>query len=111
MDRWQIEVNHREEKTVIGVGQAQVWTQNAVTREPAFAVAAYSLAKLAALEALGPGRSEAYGELAPWYAGPARPSCEDVLQKLRREAYEHPEILAPYGVKITPEGLLTATRA
>ena len=111
LDRWQIEVNHREEKTVIGVGQAQVWTQNAVTREPAFAVAAYSLAKLAALEALGPGRSEAYGELAPWYAGPARPSCEDVLQKLRREAYEHPEILAPYGVKITPEGLLAATRA
>ena len=25
-DRWQIEVNHREEKDFVGVGQAQVWS-------------------------------------------------------------------------------------
>lgn len=111
LDRWQIEVNHREEKTVIGVGQAQVWTKEAVTREPAFAVAAYSLLKLATLQALGPIRTEDYGELPGWYAGSARPSCEDMLQKMRREAWEHPELLEPYGVKITPKGLIAATRA
>jgi hypothetical protein len=37
---WQIEVNHREEKTVIGVNDAQVHTRTAVERAPGFAVAA-----------------------------------------------------------------------
>lgn len=111
LDRWQIEVNHRDEKSLVGVGEAQGWTEQAVTREPAFAVAAYSLMKLAALQALGPTRTAAYGELPAWYAGPTRPSCEDVMQKVRREAWEHPEWLAPYGVNITPEGLVKATRA
>lgn len=111
LDRWQIEVNHREEKTVLGVGQAQVWTKEAVTREPAFAVAAYSLLKLAALQALGPGCPADCVELPAWYAGASRPSCEDLLQKVRREALAHPELLAPFGVQLTPEGLLAATRA
>jgi hypothetical protein len=111
LDRWQIEVNHREEKTVIGVGQAQLRTKESVTREPAFAVAAYSLAKLAALQALGPGHPADYVELPAWYAGAHRPSCEDLLHKMRREAWEHPELLAPYGMHITPEGLIAAIRA
>jgi hypothetical protein len=110
-DRWQIEVNHREEKTVLGVGQAQVSSQSAVEREPGFAVAAYSLLKLATLQALGPTRTADYAELPAWYAGARQPSCEDLLQKVRREAWEHPEVLAPYGVRITPEALVTATRA
>lgn len=110
-DRWQIEVNHREEKTVIGVGEAQVHAQEAVEREPGFAVAAYSLLKLATLQALGPTRTADYAKLPAWYAGARRPSCEDLLQKLRREAWQQPEILAPYGVCITPEALVAATRA
>jgi hypothetical protein len=111
LDRWQIEVNHREEKTVIGVGQAQVRTEASVTREPAFAVAAYSMMKLAALQALGTGRPADCVELPAWYSGASRASCEDLLQKLRREACELPALLAPYGVSITPEGLIAATRA
>ena len=111
LDRWQIEVNHRDEKTVLGVGQAQVWTQKAVEHEPAFAVAAYSLLKLASLQTLGPTRTEAYAELPAWYAGAPRPSCEDLVQKLRQEACQHPELLVPYGVTITPEGLIAALRA
>ena len=110
-DRWQIEVNHRDEKTILGVGQAQVHARQAVEREPGFAVAAYSLLQLATLRALGPQRTEEYGELPAWYAGALRPSCEDQVRKLRREAWQHPEILAPYGVTITPEALVTAARA
>jgi hypothetical protein len=110
-DRWQIEVNHRDEKTVIGVGDAQVHAQSAVERAPAFAVAAYSLLKLATLRALGPTRTPDYPELPAWYAGARRPSCEDMLQKLRREACEHPELTAPWGVQLTPEGLIAACRA
>ena len=40
LDRWQIEVNHREEKDTLGVGQAQVWNEKAVPRQPASMVAA-----------------------------------------------------------------------
>jgi len=110
-DRWQIEVNHREEKTVIGVNDAQVHTQRAVERAPGFAVAAYSLLKLATLQALGPLRTDDYAELPAWYRGARRPSCEDMQQKLRREAWEHPELLAPYGLTLTPEALIAANRA
>ena len=41
--RWEIEVNHRDEKQLIGVGQAQVRSEKAVERVPAFAVASYSM--------------------------------------------------------------------
>lgn len=48
-DRWQIEVNHREEKDTLGVGQAQVRSHNSVPRQPAFVVAAYSAMLLAGI--------------------------------------------------------------
>src|SRR5690606_12772727 len=37
-DRWQIEVNHQEEKDILGVGQAQVRADQSVSRQPAFVV-------------------------------------------------------------------------
>jgi hypothetical protein len=40
LDRWEIEVNHREEKTTLGVGQAQLWSRKSVARQPALVVAA-----------------------------------------------------------------------
>ncbi len=46
--RWDIEVNHRDEKQLIGVGQAQVRSELSVELVPAFAVASYSLLLLAA---------------------------------------------------------------
>ena len=52
-DRWQIEVNHREEKDTLGVGQAQLWNVTAVPKQPAMAVAAYSALLLASLKAFG----------------------------------------------------------
>ena len=59
-DRWQIEVNHREQKDTLGVGQAQVRSPVSVPRHTAFAVAAYSALLLAALLTSGPGRSSRY---------------------------------------------------
>jgi hypothetical protein len=56
-DRWQIEVNHREEKDTLGVGQAQVRSPLSVPRQPALAVASYSALLLAALLTFGPHRS------------------------------------------------------
>lgn len=46
--RWGIEVNFREEKTILGCGQAQVRTLSAVEKVPAFITAVYSLLQLAA---------------------------------------------------------------
>ena len=41
-DRWQIEVNHRDEKDTLGVGQAQMWNPVSVPKQPALVVASYS---------------------------------------------------------------------
>ncbi len=53
--RWEIEVNHRDEKQLIGVGQAQVRSEKSAERVPAFAVLCYSTLLLAAAHAFGIG--------------------------------------------------------
>jgi len=55
-DRWQIEVNHRDEKDTLGVGQAQLWNVKAVPKQPVLTVAAYSALLLASLIAFGAER-------------------------------------------------------
>lgn len=45
--RWEVELNFRDEKTLLGVGEAQVRTQAAVESVPAFIVAAYAFLLLA----------------------------------------------------------------
>jgi hypothetical protein len=51
--RWDIEVNFRDEKTILGVGQAQVRTEASNQNAPALAVAAYALLLLAAVQVYG----------------------------------------------------------
>jgi len=51
--RWDIEVNFRDEKTILGVGQAQVRTAASNQNAPALAVAAYAVLLLAALKTYG----------------------------------------------------------
>jgi len=87
-DRWQIEVNHRDEKQILGVGQAQVWSKQSVPRQPAFVVAAYSSLLLAGLQAFGPGRTEDYVELPKWRRNAKRASTLDLLTLLRKEMKE-----------------------
>ena len=87
-DRWQIEVNHRDEKQILGVGQAQVWSEKSVPRQPAFVVAAYSLLLLAGLQAFGPGRTEDYVDLPKWRRNAKRASALDLLTLLRKEINE-----------------------
>lgn len=47
--RWEIELNFRDEKTLLGVGEAQVRTQAAVETVPALIVAAYAFLLLAGI--------------------------------------------------------------
>lgn len=88
VDRWQIEVNHRDEKDLLGVGQAQLWSVHAVPRQPAFIVALYALLLLASLLEFGPHRSSAFLHLPPWRKDAKRPSLLDLLTLTRRELYE-----------------------
>ena len=99
-DRWQIEVNHREEKDTLGVGQAQVRSAKSVPRQPAFAVAAYSALLLAGLLTYGPDRGPAYLPLPKWRKNATRPSCLDLITLLRKEMVENPAILAPLGLNL-----------
>jgi hypothetical protein len=84
-DRWEIEVNHREEKDTLGVGQAQVRSCKSVSRQPAFQVASYSALHLAALMAFGPSRTDVYSALPRWRKKSKRPSCLDLIRLLRLE--------------------------
>ncbi len=49
--RWEIELNFRDEKTVLGMGEAQVRTPTAVETVPVFVSAAYAYLLLAGTEA------------------------------------------------------------
>lgn len=102
LDRWQIEVNHREEKTVFGVGHAQVRHEQSVARQPAFAVAVYSMLLLAALKTYGPKRTEAYQVLPKWRKKAKRPSCQDIVDQLRREMEKAPEKLVGFKIHGSP---------
>lgn len=94
LDRWEIEVNHREEKTTLGVGQAQLWSRKSVARQPALVVAAYSALLLASLEAYGATRHEAYRLLPKWRRKSQRPSCLDLVTLLRQQWHERPKTTA-----------------
>jgi len=110
-DRWQIEVNHREEKDTLGVGQAQLRSAKSVPRQPAFVVAAYSALLLAGLIAFGPQRGSAYLPLPKWRRNAVRPSCLDLVTLLRKEMVENPALLAPLGLKLEWDGLGLAAAA
>ncbi len=110
-DRWQIEVNHRDEKETLGVGQAQLWNIDAVPKQPALVVAAYSALLLAALEAFGTARTQAYAALPRWRRKAHRPSCLDLVTLLRQEMVDHPECSQSLGFQLTDRNLTHAANA
>ncbi len=111
LDRWQIEVNHREEKDTLGVGQAQLWNPISVPKQPALAVAAYSALLLAGLKAFGPARGPAFAQLPKWRRKAKRPSCLDLVTLLRQEMVQRPDLLAPFGLNTNHQVLTTAAAA
>jgi hypothetical protein len=99
--RWDIEVNHRDEKTILGVGQAQVRNEHSVENVPAMAVAAYAMLHVAAIKAYGPGGKPAVIPEAKWRkpGRKQRPSTQDLINELRRELWSlaiRPEILSDF---------------
>jgi hypothetical protein len=85
--RWEVEVNFRDEKTLLGVGQAQVRNPQAVARAPAFLVACYGMLLWSAIRVFGDRRTEAFESLPAWRnTEPARPSTRDLIRLLQRQA-------------------------
>jgi hypothetical protein len=110
-DRWQIEVNHREEKDTLGVGQAQLWNLQAVPKQPVMVVAAYSALLLASLQTFGIERGQAYQSLPKWRRRAYRPSCLDLVTLLRKEMVEHPALIKHLDVKLSDRTLREAAAA
>jgi DDE superfamily endonuclease len=111
LDRWQIEVNHREEKDTLGIGQAQLRSPQSVPRQPAFVVAAYSALLLAGILAYGPDRGAEYPELPKWRRNAKRPSCLDLITVLRKEMTEQHAILKPLGLSLEWQTLVSTAAA
>jgi hypothetical protein len=87
--RWDIEVNFRDEKTILGVGQAQVRTALSNQKAPALAVAAYALLVLAAHQTYGAeGKPETF-KAPRWdkHKPARRASTNDLRNQMRYELW------------------------
>jgi len=90
--RWEIEVNFRDEKTILGAGKAQVWNPRSVERAPAFLVACYAALLLSSMTALNDHRNEQFDPLAPWRLDNVRrPSTRDLVRLLRKQVVQDRE--------------------
>ena len=87
IQRWEIECNHRDEKSLLGVAQGQVRSPQAVSRLPQLQVAAYSLLLLASILCSGFQRTSQFLPLPKWRSQPARPSVTDLLSLLRDQIF------------------------
>ena len=89
--RWDVKVNHRDEKQMVGVGEAQVRSPQSVDRQPAHAVASYATLLLAAARAFGVDAS--HGLIAPpkWRnrRSKNRLTTQELIQQLRREVWAY----------------------
>lgn len=89
--RWDIEVNHRDEKQIIGVGEAQVRSARSVNRQPALAVASYSILLLAAARVFGTDTPRGRLPLPKWQSKRTdqRLSTQELVRQLRSEVWAY----------------------
>jgi SRSO17 transposase len=86
--RWDIEVNFRDEKTLLGVGQAQVRHEHSVENVPALAVAAYAMLLTAAIKSYGPSGEPDSLPSPKWRRTKRlRASTQSLIQHLRHEVW------------------------
>jgi len=86
--RWEIEVNFRDEKTLIGCGKTQVRAANPVQKVPAFFVAIYSLIHLAAYKS-DKAKSTQSLPASKWYPDKKRnrQTTGDILNNFRTQMW------------------------
>lgn len=92
--RWEIEVGFRDQKTILGVGKAQVRNLNSIAKAPAFLAAAYAALLLTSIATLKDTRSELFPPRPPWQKRPVyRPSTRDLLKLLVKQLSEEQNAL------------------
>jgi len=87
--RWDIEVNFRDEKTVLGVGQAQVRSEKSNQNAPALAVAAYAMLLLASVKTYAADSQVDRLKNPRWYKQKhqQRPTTNALINQLRYEMW------------------------
>lgn len=87
--RWDIEVNFRDEKTILGVGQAQVRSEASNQNAPALAVAAYAVLLLAGIQVYGAEGRPAAIKNPQWYRRKPhqRVTTNELINQLRYELW------------------------
>jgi hypothetical protein len=87
--RWDIEVNFRDQKTLLGVGQAQVRSESSNQNAPALAVAAYAMLLLASIKTYGAeGKPDTF-QTPLWYQRKPeqRATTNQLINQLRWELW------------------------
>ena len=87
--RWDIEVNFRDEKTILGVGQAQVRSESSNQNAPALAVASYAMLLLASVKTYGAeGKPDTF-QSPLWYQRKPeqRATTNELINQLRWELW------------------------
>ena len=89
VQRWDIEVNFHEEKTLLGVGQAQVRHSQSVQDVPALQVASYSMLLLSMIRARQAAPNADSLPAPKWAASPSsqRQSTQRAINQLRAEVW------------------------
>lgn len=102
--RWEIEADQKEEKDLLGVGQAQVWSEKAVPRQPAFHVASYAALLVAAIKVYGLNTPDAARPLPLWRKRkpPTRLSAGQLIARLRHELDLHETTSTRKGLRRSP---------
>lgn len=97
LDRWQIEVNFREEKSILGVGEAQVWNEKSASRQPGFRVASYSALLLSSVLAFK-DKPPSTSDIPKWRELPRRNTCRALIGMMRSEILEDIGIIFDLGL-------------
>lgn len=87
--RWDIEVNFRDEKTILKIGQGQVRNEHSTQAAPALGAAAYSLLLLAAAQAYGKSGIPDRQHQPKWYhrRQDQRATTNELINQLRIELW------------------------
>lgn len=101
--RWDIEVNFRDQKTLLGVGEAQVRSPQAVQKVPALATAAYAALLCASIQVFGHHGIPDTLPKPKWQRRrPRRATTPQLLNHLRQEVWAEVINFSSFEDPITP---------
>jgi hypothetical protein len=102
--RWGIEVNFRDEKTLLGVGQAEVHHPSSVERVPALQVLSYGVLLLAAVRAYGLHGSKLSLPPPRWQNKPPKQvTSQQLVNQLRHDLWNERLHFSDFAASHTPQ--------